>query len=269
MHRFRLTLEYDGSLFSGWQLQVAGSTVQGALENALHRLCGHPVRVIGAGRTDSGVHATGQVAHFDTTRPRSCETFVRALNAEIPAGLSVLAAEAVDPRFHARNSAIYREYLYRIRLQKTPPALDRHRVWYHPWPLDVVMMREAASCLLGKNDFSAFRAASCQAEGPVRTMSRLDLETRDNELWLIIGADAFLQHMVRNIVGSLVLVGRNRWSPEHFFAVFASKDRKLAGPTAPATGLYLTHVVYKTFSEDGDEKKRENRCCPPPYRETA
>ncbi len=242
--RFRLLLEYDGSGFYGWQVQARGVTVQGVLEDALKRLCGHDVRVIGAGRTDSGVHATAQVAHFDTINPRPEWTIVRALNAMTPHGLTILSAEAVSRRFHARNVAIYRQYDYRILNRPQPPALDRGRVWHLPVSLDPEAMRQAASHLLGNHDFSAFRASTCQADDPVRTVSRLAVETAGREITIRIGADAFLHHMVRNVVGSLVLVGRGRWTPDHFKSVLLGRDRSRAGPTAPAQGLYLTRVRY-------------------------
>lgn len=253
--RFRLTLEYDGSGFSGWQLQARGVTVQGVLEAALERLCGHPVRVIGAGRTDSGVHATGQVAHFDTTTPRSPETIVRALNTMTPRQLAVLSAEAVRSGFHARNKAIYRQYDYRILTRRPPPALELGRVWHLPHPLDVDAMRAAAAHLSGTHDFSAFRAATCQASSPIKTVSCVQVERVPSapygaEVRIRIGADAFLQRMVRSLVGGLVEVGRGRWSPGRFQSVLASRDRQMAPATAPACGLYLTLVRY------GDEPWR-------------
>jgi tRNA pseudouridine38-40 synthase len=242
--RFRLTLEYDGSLFSGWQVQPAAQTVQGVLETALARLFGQPVRVIGAGRTDAGVHATAQVAHFDSPFERPVRDIVRALNAMTPPGLSVLAAEKVDSEFHARYSAFYREYRYKIFLRPEPPALDRDRVWHFPRPLDSDTMREGCSYLLGTHDFSAFRAASCSAPNPVRTVSTLLLEQEGAVLIITIGANAFLYHMVRNIVGSLVKVGLGDWPPIRIQEILAGRDRAEAGPMAPATGLYLTKVAY-------------------------
>ncbi len=251
--RFRLVLEYDGSGFFGWQLQAQGVTVQGALETALKRLCGHDVRVVGAGRTDSGVHAIGQVAHFDTTNPRPSKTIVRALNAMTPHQLTVLSAEAVDRRFHARNVAVYRQYNYRILIRLQPPALNRGRVWHLPLRLNLETMRAAAVHLLGTHDFSAFRASTCQADSPVRTISRMIVEPMGQEIGIQIGADAFLQHMVRNVVGSLVEVGRGRWTSDHFKSVLMGRDRSRAGPTAPAQGLYLTLVRYGSgpWRQDG------------------
>ena len=245
MARFRMTLEYDGGGFRGWQRQLDGIvTVQGVLETALVRLCGHKICVIGSGRTDSGVHATGQVAHFDTTCLREPGVFVRALNALTPATVTILAVEEVDENFHARFSAIYREYFYRILTRREAPALERQRIWHHPRPLDINVMSTEATVLLGTHDFSSFRAAFCQAKNPVRTLSRLDVEPVGAEIHIRVGANGFLQHMVRNIVGTLTLVGRGEWPPSTLQKVLIGKDRTLAGPTAPPWGLYFDRVLY-------------------------
>ena len=250
MVRFRMTVEYDGGEFRGWQRQREGIvTVQGVLEAALERLSGHPVCVQGAGRTDSGVHATKQVAHFDTNRLREPWVYVRALNALTPAALTVLSVTPVDFRFHARHSVVYREYFYRILSRSEAPALDRLRLWHHPLPLNIPLMREAGRALLGTHDFSAFRASFCQAISPVRTLSRMDIEPVGAEIHIRVGANGFLQHMVRNIVGTLSLVGRGDWSPSMVQTILAGKDRTRAGPTAPPWGLYLDQIVYK-----GEEK---------------
>ncbi|MBF0370377.1 MAG: tRNA pseudouridine(38-40) synthase TruA [Magnetococcales bacterium] len=244
MARFRLLLEYDGSGFYGWQRQPDGLTIQGALEEALGSLCGHAVQVTGSGRTDSGVHALGQVAHFDTSRPRSPEVYVRALNALTPKRISIRSAEAVGEDFHARFQATYREYHYRLLNRSTPSALDRNRVWHLSFPLDIQIMIEALSLLKGTHDFSAFRAAACQAKSPIRTLYRGEIIQQGDELRIILGANAFLQHMVRNIVGSLVLVGRGGWDLDRFQEVFESRDRTQAAATAPPVGLYLARVTY-------------------------
>ncbi|MBF0627309.1 MAG: tRNA pseudouridine(38-40) synthase TruA [Magnetococcales bacterium] len=242
--RYRLTLEYDGSRFSGWQRQAPGVvTVQGVVEQALERLCGHPVLLVGAGRTDTGVHAKGQVAHFDTTCARAPEVFVRALNVLTPPDVTVLDAAEVSAGFNARRAA-WREYLYRIFARRAAPALERARVWHHPGRLDLEAMNQAAQRLVGKHDFSAFRAANCQSLTPVREVSLAELRVVGDEIHFVIRANAFLYHMVRNIVGSLVVTGRGRWSPERFDEVFHSLDRKQAGPMAPAQGLYLMRVHY-------------------------
>ncbi|MBF0162612.1 MAG: tRNA pseudouridine(38-40) synthase TruA [Magnetococcales bacterium] len=247
MARYRLTLEYDGGGFRGWQRQREGIvTVQSVLEEALARLCGHQVTVLGAGRTDTGVHATGQVAHFDTDHPREPWVFLRALNVMTPETVTVLAVEAVEADFHARFSAVYREYRYRVLAARSAaPALDRRRLWHHPRPLDVERMREAAVDLLGTHNFSAFRAAFCQAKDPVRTLSRMEIERVQGEIHFWIGANGFLQHMVRNIVGTLSLVGRGEWSPSVVGEILLSQDRRQAGPTVPPWGLYLERVLYK------------------------
>ncbi|MEO5341494.1 MAG: tRNA pseudouridine(38-40) synthase TruA [Magnetococcus sp. MYC-9] len=247
MARFRLTVEYDGGGFHGWQRQREGIvTVQGVLESALERLCGHAVCVTGAGRTDSGVHATGQVAHFDTEQPREPWVFLRALNVLTPQTVTVLAVEAVDDRFHARFSAVYRQYLYRILAARSAaPALNRRRVWHHPRPLDVDRMREAAAALLGTHNFSAFRAAFCQSKDPVRTLSRMEVDAMGSEIHIRVGANGFLQHMVRNMVGTLGLVGRGEWPPSVVGEILRSQDRTKAGPTVPPWGLYLERVLYE------------------------
>lgn len=245
MVRYRLLIEYDGSGFCGWQRQKKGcKTVQGELEQSLERLCGHPVLVIGAGRTDSGVHALGQVAHFDTNQIRPPEVITRAINATTPPGLTILTTEMVGETFHSRFSARYREYRYRILARRERPALDRLRVWHHPQRLDEEVMKDAASLLLGAHDFSAFRSAACQAHSPIRTVSRMELRREGSELQLIMGANAFLQHMVRNVVGSLAKVGRDEWTIKDFWQVLLGRDRTKAAPTAPPQGLYLYRVEY-------------------------
>lgn len=252
MARFRLTLEYDGGGFQGWQRQREGTiTVQGVLETALARLCGHRVTVIGSGRTDSGVHAFAQVAHFDTTQPRDPSIIMRALNATTPVTLTILQADKVDNTFHAQHSARHRHYLYRIMTRCVAPALERQRVWHHPRPLDIGLLKSGASILLGTHDFSAFRAISCQAKNPVRTISHLDVEHRGSEIHIQIGANGFLHHMVRNIVGTLTLVGRGEWPVSAVQRVLDGKDRSKAGPTAPSVGLYLDHIVYEGAMNGG------------------
>lgn len=242
--RYRMTLEYDGGSFVGWQRQAPGLlTVQGVVETALAQLCGHPVLLVGAGRTDTGVHALGQVAHFDTSRPRTPEVFVRALNVMTPPEVAILGVEAVSGQFNARR-ATWREYLYRILNRRPASSLDRGRVWHHPGPLDVAAMIEASRFLLGTHDFSAFRSANCQSLTPIRVVSRAEVSQVGDEIHFIIRANAFLYHMVRNIVGSLILTGRGKWSPLQFQEVLASKDRTRAGSMAPAQGLYLVRVCY-------------------------
>ncbi|MBF0139023.1 MAG: tRNA pseudouridine(38-40) synthase TruA [Magnetococcales bacterium] len=243
--RYRLLLEYDGSHFSGWQRQPDQATVQGVLEQQLLPLCGHPVLVVGAGRTDAGVHALGQVAHFDTPHPRDPQVFVRALNATTPEQVTVLKCQEVTDDFHARFSARYREYHYRLHLRPTPSAIQRHRSWHIGRPLDINAMLQAGHSLLGIHDFSAFRAASCQAKSPIRNLYRLEISRHNDELTMIFGANGFLHHQVRNMVGSLLQTGTGRWSAQQFHQVFASRNRNLAAATAPPWGLYLTRVAYE------------------------
>ncbi|MBF0137558.1 MAG: tRNA pseudouridine(38-40) synthase TruA [Magnetococcales bacterium] len=244
MVRFRLDIEYAGEGFAGWQRQASGTTLQGVLEDALARLCGHPVTLMGAGRTDAGVHALGQVAHFDTCRPRPEKVLVRALNSTTPPAVTVLRAVQVPRTFHARYSARYREYFYRISDRETPPALERGRLWHVPFALAEDKMRRAAQVLLGTHDFSAFRAAKCQAKSPIRIVSRMEIQRLEKEIRIVMGANSFLHHMVRNIVGSLVLVGQGKESVAWFARIFANRDRTRAGATAPPQGLYLNRILY-------------------------
>ena len=240
-----MLVEYDGGGFRGWQRQREGVvTVQGVLETALVRLCGHAICVEGSGRTDAGVHATGQVAHFDTTRVREPGVFLRAINAMTPPTVTVLAVEPVDGTFHARYSVIYREYRYRLMARRVAPALDRYRVWHHPRPLEIGPMQSAAATLLGTHDFSAFRAAVCQAKSPIRTLKRVDVASMGAEIHIRVGANGFLQHMVRNIVGTLTFVGRGEWPPTALKTILEGQDRTKAGPTAPPWGLYLDRIEY-------------------------
>jgi tRNA pseudouridine38-40 synthase len=243
--RYRLTVEYDGTGFVGWQRQKNGLSVQQALEEAVTAFCGETALVQGAGRTDAGVHATGQVAHVDIARPTDTDTVAAALNFHLrPAPIVVLAADIVDERFHARFSAVGRSYRYRILNRRTLPALDRDRVWWVSIPLDAAAMHQAAQILVGKHDFTSFRAASCQAKSPVRTLSRLDV-SRDGQMIVITAAaPSFLHHQVRNLAGTLKLVGEGKWQAADVAAALAAHDRAAAGPTAPPGGLCLTAVVY-------------------------
>lgn len=244
MTRFRLLLEYDGGGFCGWQRQSGPPSVQESLETALTRLCGHGVTVVGAGRTDTGVHALGQVAHFDTSRPRPVQELKKALNALTPRGIAILAVTEAEEGFHARFSARYREYLYRMNDRQEPPVLDLDRVWHLHGRVDAAAMATAAAVLLGEHDFSAFRAAACQAKSPVKQVQRVEVSRTGDEIRLVIGANAFLHHMVRNITGSLVKVGRGEWSAADFQRILENRDRTKAGATAPPQGLYFVKVGY-------------------------
>lgn len=248
MPRFKLTLEYDGSGLAGWQRQENGPSVQGALEAAAERLAGHSVEVVGAGRTDAGVHALAQVAHLDIAKELSLEAVRNGLNfwlreGGVP-GVVVLAAEVAPADFHARFSATGRRYLYRILNRRSPPTLDRDRVWWVPQVLDPDAMAGAAALLIGRHDFSTFRAAECQAASPLKTLDRLEVTRRGPEIHIEAAARSFLHHQVRNMTGTLKLVGEGKWDLEDFKAAFEARDRTRGGPTAPACGLYLTEVVY-------------------------
>ena len=242
--RIAIGLEYDGSHFLGWQTQPGGGAVQDVLERALAAIAGEAVAVTGAGRTDRGVHATLQVAHFDTNAVRPETAWVRGVNAFLPESIAVLWARPVDTEFHARFSAIARTYRYRLVNRPVRPALDaRLAGWYYA-ALDVGAMRSAARALVGEHDFSAFRAAECQAKTPVRTVHSIDIEQREGEIEFVIRANAFLHHMVRNVVGSLIYVGAGRQPAGWIAEVLASRDRNKAAPTFGPEGLYLEKIEY-------------------------
>jgi len=250
MTRWKLLLEYDGRGFVGWQRQDNGPSVQAALEGAVQAMTGEHVTAVAAGRTDSGVHATGQVAHFDLARSLAPHRLQDGLNHFLRRqGVVVLAAEAAAPDFHARFSATGRRYLYRIVNRRPPLALDAGRAWWVPGPLDAEAMAAGATHLLGRHDFSSFRASQCQAESPVKTLDRLEVMRDGAELRIEAAARSFLHHQVRNIVGSLRLVGAGKWAPADIAAALAARDRRAAGPTAPPEGLYLTGVSYAAWPD--------------------
>jgi tRNA pseudouridine38-40 synthase len=243
--RYKLVVEYDGGGFVGWQRQDNGPSIQAALEDAVAGFCGEQVAVVGAGRTDAGVHALGQVAHLDIAKATTADTLRDALNHHLrPAPIAVLSAEQADEDFHARFSATGRSYLYRIVNRRAPLTLKRGRGWFVPVPLDATAMHEAAQALVGHHDFSSFRAAECQAKTPLKTLDRLDVERHGEEVRVRAGARSFLHRQVRNMVGSLELVGEGKWDRTDLAAALAARDRRAAGPTAPAEGLYLTAVDY-------------------------
>ena len=245
MPRYRLTIEYDGTGFVGWQYQGDGRSVQEALERAIERFCGERVRVHGAGRTDSGVHALGQCCHFDLARSRAPAVLRSALNAHLrPAPAVVLDAAEAAPDFDARRDATVRVYLYRIVNRLAPLALANKRAWHLSRPLEVGAMAEAARLLEGTHDFTTFRAAKCQATSPVRTLKSLAVSRTGDEIAIRAWARSFLHHQVRAIVGTLVEVGEGRRTPTDVAAALAARDRSLGGPTAPAWGLYLEAVIY-------------------------
>ena len=247
MPRYKLTLEYDGTGLVGWQRQASGLSAQEIVETAVERFCGEAVRVHCAGRTDAGVHALAQVAHLDLPRETDPEEIRGALNFHVrPHAVSVLAVEPVPASFNARTSARSRHYRYRILNRRSPPALERNRVWHVGPPLDVAAMREGARHLLGTHDFTTFRDALCQAKSPVRTLDGLDVAQLGEEIVVEARARSFLHHQVRNIVGTLKLVGLGKWSPLRVKRALEARDRRAGGPTAPAQGLCLVGVIYQT-----------------------
>jgi tRNA pseudouridine38-40 synthase len=244
--RWKLVLEYDGAPFVGWQRQDNGPSVAAVLITAVRSLCGETAEPVAAGRTDAGVHASGQVVHLDLAKDLAPQRLVAALNHHLrPWPVAVLAASPVAPDFHARFDAIGRAYRYVILNRRPPPVLDRGRVWHVPAALDRAAMAEAALALQGRHDFTSFRATGCQAKSPVKTLDRLTVEAGPDER-IVIRAEArsFLHHQVRNLVGTLVEVGRGRRDPRSMAAILAAKDRTAAGPTAPAHGLCLVRVDY-------------------------
>ena len=246
MPRYKLTVEYDGGPFVGWQRQENGPSVQAALEAAARKLDPQASEVYGAGRTDSGVHAYGQVAHLDLDKDLPADTVRDALNHHLkPDPIAVVAAKAVGSDFHARFSATKRGYLYRIIARRAPLALDKGKAWRVPKALDVDAMHAAAQHLVGTHDFTTFRDAQCQADSPVKSLDFIDVSARGHgEVDLTVEAISFLHRQVRSIVGSLVEVGSGKWSPADFKAALEAADRNRCGPVAPADGLYLDFVRY-------------------------
>lgn len=245
MPRYKLLLEYDGTPFVGWQRQANGPSVQAVIEDAVVALSGEERRIYGAGRTDTGVHALGQVAHVDLARRWPTDTIRDGLNAHMRDELvTVLAAEEVADDFNARTSAVRRHYLYRIRNIRPPAALDRWRVWHQPRHLDAAAMQEAAQRLLGTHDFTTFRAMACQARSPVKTLDALDVSARGDEIHVVAVARSFLHSQVRSMVGTLAKVGIGAWTPQQVTAALEARDRKACGPLAPPHGLYLARVDY-------------------------
>ena len=247
MRRLRITVEYDGADFAGWQLQPDVRTVQGVLEVALAQVTGQAVRVIGAGRTDAGVHARGQVAHLDTASRLPDPDLQRALNAVLDADVAILELRRVPDAFNARGDALLKRYVYRILTRRASSPLRRRRVWQLREPLDLDAMALAAGTLEGTHDFSAFRGArggSPAQENALRSLDRLSLEKGGDEIRLVAEGRSFLRYMVRNVVGTLVEVGAGRLSAEAVAEILASRDRSRAGPTAPAHGLCLEWIRY-------------------------
>ena len=245
MPRYRLTIEYDGAPFAGWQIQAERLTVQGALTEAVRALTGEAVLVQGAGRTDAGVHALAQVAHLDLAKDWEPDTVRDALNAHLrPHPVAVLAAELVPESFNARTSARKRHYRYDIVNRRADLALERGRAWRVPRPLDAEAMHRAAQQLIGRHDFTTFRAAECQARSPLKTLDRLDVARDNDRIHVFAAARSFLHTQVRSMVGSLVTVGEGRWSADDLARALAAHDRTACGQVAPPDGLYLVQVDY-------------------------
>jgi tRNA pseudouridine38-40 synthase len=243
--RFKLTLEYDGGGFVGWQRQQNGPSVQQALEEAVFAFCGETVDAQAAGRTDAGVHALGQCVHLDLAREATPDRVRDAVNFHLkPAPVAVVAAEVVDESFHARFSAVRRRYLYRIVNRRAPLTLLRGRAWLVQPPLDAAAMHRAAQLLVGRHDFTSFRSVHCQALSPLKTLDALTVERDGEAIAIAATARSFLHHQVRNMVGTLKLVGEGKWREAELLAALDARDRAAAGPTAPPEGLYLVGVDY-------------------------
>ncbi len=245
MTRWKLTLEYDGGPFVGWQRQDNGPSVQEAVERAIHAFSGETLTLHAAGRTDAGVHALGQVAHVDLEKSTDADTVQNAINFHLkPAPVAIVDVAAVTEDFHARFSATHRAYRYRILNRRAPPTLLAGRVWHVATPLDTAAMQDAANALIGNHDFTSFRAAACQAKSPVKTLDTLRVDRDGDEIAIAVAARSFLHHQVRNIAGTLKLVGEGKWTRADVEAALAARDRSRAGPTAPPDGLYLMRVSY-------------------------
>ncbi|UNF52091.1 tRNA pseudouridine(38-40) synthase TruA [Bartonella krasnovii] len=247
MPRFKLTLEYDGSNYAGWQRQAELHTIQEALEQVIFRFSGQQLTITTAGRTDAGVHATGQVAHVDFIKnwpPYTVQNALNALLRQQGEAISILNVENVSDDFDARFSAIKRHYLFKILNRRSPPALNAKRVWWLPKPLDAEAMHEAAQKLVGQHDFTTFRSTHCQAKSPIRTLERLDVQREGEEIFLYARARSFLHHQIRSFAGSLMEVGIGRWRAQDLEEALHAKDRKRCGVVAPPSGLYLTKVEY-------------------------
>jgi tRNA pseudouridine38-40 synthase len=247
MPRYRLDIEYDGTAYAGWQRQAGQHSVQAAIEQAILAFCGDAVSLRGAGRTDAGVHATGQVAHVDLSRDWPADTVRDALNAHLgmaKEAVSILAAAPADDAFDARFSATGRHYLYRILNRRAPPALERNRVWWVPKRLDAAAMHEAAQALVGRHDFTTFRSAHCQAKSPLRTLDRLDVLRDGDMIEVRASARSFLHNQVRSMVGTLKRVGEGAWTSADVAAALAARDRAACAGLATPQGLYLVKVDY-------------------------
>jgi tRNA pseudouridine38-40 synthase len=248
MPRYRLDIEYDGSGYAGWQWQAGQPSVQAAIEQAIATFCGEEVSLRGAGRTDAGVHATGQVAHVDLQKDWPAETVRDAVNAHLQLAkewVAVVEAMRVGDEFDARFSAIRRHYLYRIVNRRAPLTLDRKKAWWVPKMLDAAAMHEAAQLLVGKHDFTTFRSTQCQAQSPVKTLDRLDVTRSGETIEVRASARSFLHNQVRSMVGSLKRVGEGGWTAADVKSALEARDRAACGQVAPPDGLYLVKVDYR------------------------
>lgn len=246
MPRYKLTIEYDGSPFVGWQAQTNGNSVQQALEDGIKGFCGQDVKVNGAGRTDAGVHALGQVAHIDLETAVACDTLRDAVNAHLrPHPVAIIEAEEVPETFEARFSAVKRHYMYRIVNRRAPLTLDRGQAWLVHKPLDADAMHAAAQALVGHHDFTTFRSVQCQAKSPVKTVDEISVARYADEIEIICRARSFLHNQVRSFVGTLRQVGEGKWTKRDVEKALAAKDRSACGPVAPPDGLYLLQVDYE------------------------
>lgn len=254
MQRIAMVVEFDGRLFHGWQRQENASSVQAAIEEALTKIEGVESKLGAAGRTDSGVHAEALLVHADVCRERwqrSHRAYTQGLNQLLPEGVCVIGVRAVNGDFHARFDCVERRYRYQIWNRSTPSAIHRWRHWWVPRMISLDAMEEASQCLVGKHDFSSFRASGCQASTAIREVRHISMQQQGCEISIDIHADAFLYHMVRNIVGSLVRVGSGGWNPDKLTEVLKAKDRNQAAATAPAHGLYFADAIYADFSSSG------------------
>lgn len=253
MPRYILTLEYDGTPFVGWQFQSIGLSVQGVLQEAIYKFSGERVVAKAAGRTDAGVHALGQVVHFDLIKDWAASIVREAINYHLkPHPVVGLSCKITMSSFDARFSAIERHYVYRILQRPVRPILNQNRVWWVKRPLEIDQMHEGAQYLVGQHDFTTFRAINCQANSALRTLNRLDVLKEDDEILIRASARSFLHHQVRSMVGSLKLVGEKAWKPLDMFLALKACDRSKCGPVAPACGLYLSRVDY---SKETDKKE--------------
>ena len=245
MKRFFITIEYDGTDLVGWQRQNNGPSVQAYIEEAALALTGEQVLVQGSGRTDAGVHATGQVAHLDVPDRFDERAIMMGLNAKLTTSqVRIIAAQQVQDDMHARFSATNRAYLYRILNRPAPAAIARHFTWHISKDLNIRAMQEAASHLIGKHDFTSFRATACQAKSPIRTIDSISIETMNEEIHISVEAPSFLHHQIRNFTGTLVQVGLGKWQTDDVKDALEARDRAAAGPTAPPHGLYLTKIDF-------------------------